>query len=557
MEQDYTIQMDTIIDLEKQLNQVSAQAHELRSSDPLRAAQMCEEAIALAIPHTSGSRAYLNLLAHLRITLSQIYIQLAKYHKAMLQAVEAQALYENIKHTFGIASSFNAIGTAQIYLGNFPEALEDLLKSLEITDLASDDRLKSNVLNNLGYLYIRMEEHERALPFLEEGLELCEQNKNLEWHGDLLGNLCIAFYHLGDSENALKYGLESAEMYKTAQNHYGVPRAFNSVGQVYQEMGDYQQAATYFQTSLQLSEEIPHPSEIVESLYLLGKLKQSRGQPDEAIEYLSRALKKAKEIDLNQKVYRCHRFLAAEYQNIGEHEKAFFHFQRFHLTKEEVLNDRADQKLKSLEIAHQVSEAKKDAEIYRLKTAALQNEIEERKKAQTKLEELAAVDSLTGLLNRRRFFELAQEELARARHLRSSLSVIMLDIDHFKQVNDNYGHLAGDQVLIEVAKRISGSLRRVDIVCRYGGEEFAIILPETNLLLAEQVADRIWSKITSNPFKVGKSEIQVGVSLGVAYQDSEEEIFIDTLLDLADQALYKAKNAGRNQVKSYSKSLSE
>jgi diguanylate cyclase (GGDEF)-like protein len=129
----------------------------------------------------------------------------------------------------------------------------------------------------------------------------------------------------------------------------------------------------------------------------------------------------------------------------------------------------------------------------------------------------------------------------------------MLDIDHFKQVNDTYGHLAGDQVLVEVARRISGSLRRVDFVCRYGGEEFAVILPETNLFLAEQVADRIWSKITSNPFTVVEKEIPIGISLGVAYKDSEDDMSIETLLDLADQALYKAKNAGRNQVKSYSK----
>ena len=543
--------MDTIIDLEKQLNNATAQARELRSSDPLQAANLCEETIALAVSQNSNSRVYINLLAHLRVTLSEIYVQLSAYHKALLQAVEAQALYESIQHPSGIARSLNAIGTAHLYLGNFPEALADLLKSLKITNRMNDNRFKSNLLNSLGCLYIRMEDYDSALPFLEEGLKLCEQYNYLEWQGDLFDNLSAAHYHLGDAENALKFGLKSAEIYETVGNHFGVPKAFNSVGQVYQEMGDHQQAASYFRTSLKLSEQIPHPKEIVESLFLLGKLKQSRGEPEEAIDYLNQALKKAKEFHLEQKTYRCHKVLAAEYQNIGEHENAFFHIHQFHRIKEDVLNERADQKLKSLEIAHQVSEAKKDAEIYRLKSAALQIEIEERKKVQNKLEVLAAVDPLTGLLNRRRFFELAEEEIARGKDINCPLSVIMLDIDHFKQVNDNYGHAVGDHVLTEVAQRISRSLRKVDIVCRYGGEEFAVILPETNLLLAEQIADRIWSRVTSNPFKVGDTEISVGISLGVANKESEEEISIETLLDLADQALYIAKNAGRNQVKSY------
>ena len=123
---------------------------------------------------------------------------------------------------------------------------------------------------------------------------------------------------------------------------------------------------------------------------------------------------------------------------------------------------------------HNVRETEQDSEIYRLKNVELTREIEERKKIQAELERIATLDPLTALYNRRHFFELTQQELERSRRYNRPLSVIMLDIDHFKQVNDQFGHLVGDRVIVEVSRRIQKALRRIDLACRYGGEEFAI-----------------------------------------------------------------------------------
>jgi diguanylate cyclase (GGDEF)-like protein/PAS domain S-box-containing protein len=159
---------------------------------------------------------------------------------------------------------------------------------------------------------------------------------------------------------------------------------------------------------------------------------------------------------------------------------------------------------------------------------------------------LAVTDPLTNLHNRRYFFEVAHRELERARRYQSPLSLIMIDIDHFKEVNDTHGHLIGDMVLKLIAERLSAQLREIDVLCRYGGEEFVVLLPDTALDAAYQVAERLRQAIVKMPIQAGSNQVKVTTSLGVAHMDAECHQ-IDDLIRYADKALYQAKSAGRNQ----------
>jgi len=551
MNREKQVQPETIIDLEEHLSRVGSQANELRTSDPKRAAEICIEAIAEAKRANSESRAFLNLLAHLQVVLSLIYIQLAEYHAALLQALEAYTIYEKIDHDHGISRSLNAVGTANMHLGNYPEAFAQLMRGVKICEQIGDTRYKAVLLHHLGNLHIRLEDYEKALSYLEESLSLCEKNREVGWMGELLADLCAAHFHLGDLDNALKFGRESAKVYGKGGDQYGVPIALNAVGQVYLEMGEYEQAKTYHLQALESCESISNFTETIQTLYHLGKLFQTQGQTNTALDFLNQALEKASEMGVKHQVYRCHRALANLYQEIGDYKNALDHYKSFHVTKEAVINQQIEHRLQSLEVMNRLSEIQRDAEIYRLKSSNLENEIEERKKMQAELEEMATTDPLTGLLNRRHFFERFEEELDRAVRINVPISVVMVDIDHFKRVNDQHGHLVGDQVLIEIARRINNSLRQIDTVCRYGGEEFAILLPGTDLTQAEQVAERVWRKVADTPIKRAGVEVRVSVSLGVANKEQKESMTSNTLIDHADQALYAAKKAGRNQVKIY------
>jgi diguanylate cyclase (GGDEF)-like protein len=171
---------------------------------------------------------------------------------------------------------------------------------------------------------------------------------------------------------------------------------------------------------------------------------------------------------------------------------------------------------------------------------ALRNALEE-------VERLAITDSLTSLYNRRHLFELADRELQRSRRYRLPLSVVMVDIDEFKRVNDTYGHAIGDQVLQGVAESCRKELREVDVIGRYGGDEFVALLPETGLSAACQVAERLRKSIAERTLDTKAGRITVTVSLGIAVLD-DEHLTPESLLDRADQALYVAKQNGRNRV---------
>ncbi|MCG6950707.1 MAG: sensor domain-containing diguanylate cyclase [Acidobacteria bacterium] len=196
-----------------------------------------------------------------------------------------------------------------------------------------------------------------------------------------------------------------------------------------------------------------------------------------------------------------------------------------------------------LKIADQLALALEKGRIYKDlldTTAAL-------RKARDALETEATRDSLTGLWNRRSILELLRRELARAEREQQPLSAIMIDIDHFKQINDRVGHPAGDEVLREVTGRVTSALRTADILGRIGGEEFLIILCPGDEQTAFDVMERARRACELEPFRIDSGELDVTISLGAAVVEECEDIDYSEILKTADHALYRAKEGGRNR----------
>jgi diguanylate cyclase (GGDEF)-like protein len=161
---------------------------------------------------------------------------------------------------------------------------------------------------------------------------------------------------------------------------------------------------------------------------------------------------------------------------------------------------------------------------------------------------MAYTDPLTQANNRASFDHLIQREVSLAARYGKSLAILFLDIDHFKAINDNHGHDCGDITLAAVAKSIKKSMRNSDVLFRYGGEEFVVLLSETNLAGAELVAERIRRSIESHTLSYDMSTLKVTASLGVSALRADDTV--DTFVKRADEAMYKAKNNGRNRVES-------
>jgi len=167
------------------------------------------------------------------------------------------------------------------------------------------------------------------------------------------------------------------------------------------------------------------------------------------------------------------------------------------------------------------------------------------------MEELATIDSMTGLYNRRHFMALAAAEWSRFQRYYRPLAVLMIDVDHFKSVNDRYGHAVGDDALVSVANACMEGKRSSDIVGRIGGEEFAMLLPETDLYQARIVADRICKAVAAGTMKAHEVQFKVTASIGFAAATVSMPGF-EALLNAADQALYQAKDQGRNRIVAWS-----
>jgi len=178
--------------------------------------------------------------------------------------------------------------------------------------------------------------------------------------------------------------------------------------------------------------------------------------------------------------------------------------------------------------------------------AAIQNAKFELLQAQESLRFHAEHDSLTGVLNRRAIRDVLRRELARCRRENQTLGVIVADVDHFKRINDHYGHGAGDAALVAVVQRITATLRPYDVVGRYGGEEFLIIAPGCDLDLAQKLAERVRIAICNEPIDLGNETTTISASLGATLGTSTSDP--EFLVEVADAAMYQAKRNGRNRV---------
>ncbi len=180
-----------------------------------------------------------------------------------------------------------------------------------------------------------------------------------------------------------------------------------------------------------------------------------------------------------------------------------------------------------------------------LRIKALQDKINTKRR---ELEALSMTDDLTGLFNHRAMQQRLRDEFLRAQRYNEPLSVLMIDVDHFKDVNDRFGHLFGDFVLAELARVIRDSVREIDVCARYGGEEFMVILPQTHFTGSLSVAERIWRAASERDYTQSEVSHRLTISVGISFYPNKNVKGVEQLIAFADEALYQAKRSGRNRI---------
>lgn len=537
-----------VADAQRRIDIVLSVARGLIDTNIGTAINLCQRAIAIA-----GSKpelqAQLTECLHLQGTL---FLNRADYAAALLSFSQAKALREAMADAPGVATEQCFIGISQAYVGLYPESLQNLRAALSVFEENDDLLMIAKSLNSIGHSYVLLGEFEKALPYLIKSVDLAREMGNKKAEVTALDSLCHGYLGLGDVDNALSCGLESVQGARSigalrieAENLLGL-------GSVYRARGDLQQAESCFQQSLALAREYGFRFAEGRALRKLGGARREQDQILEALSLLRESLAILHEIGDKQRTSGCLEDLAAVCKQAGDFETALTYYEQFHLAQDTIYHEQTNFRIKSLEIAYEVEQANKEKEIYYLRNVALQREIEERIKAQTAAELLAITDSLTGLFNRRHLLYLAEREMAQATRYQRPLSIVIFDIDFFKTINDNFGHAAGDKVLAIVSSHVRGCLRKSDVLGRYGGEEFVILLPQTYLQSARELAERIRKNVASLRIPLDSREVSITISAGIATQLlTDESDRLDQLLDRADQALYEAKETGRNRTVLY------
>lgn len=442
-------------------------------------------------------------------------------------------------------------------LGDYVNAVEYGLQGLKLAHEHSERAREAGLLNILSVIYAESNDLQSALKI---GLEVIQAQRELgQTTGECiaLNNLALTYLDLGDGNNALKAIKQSIEI---AQEHHLETveiTALATLGEIYIGIKDFVNAESTLLESLTRARKLGLGQDEFQCLYHLGRLcKALAGREGEAITHLQNALALSQTSNDRRGEYQCHQMLAEIFEKKKEFETALKHHKLFHEIKETIFNEDTAKRLMGLQVSHQVESAQKDANLQHLKNIELKREIEERKFAQEALAKLAGLDSLTGVLNRREFFNLGEQEITRVIETNQPLTAILLDLDHFKHVNDTYGHAIGDQVLIVATRTIRESLRQGELIGRYGGDEFVVLLPGSTLEDGRQIGERLLEKLAGQTITTKKGSIPITASMGIAELSQAQQRNLDELLEIADQALYEAKRTGRGHFSIY-KELSD
>ncbi len=379
-------------------------------------------------------------------------------------------------------------------------------RALTIAREIDDARLIAHSLCNLGGALSQQGRFEEARACYGEGLPLAEA---LDWAGSValfragLGGVCAG-------TGALARGIA---LYQRSIEH------FAAVGDLFQ---------------------------VARQKQLIGRHLAAAGHHEEARGFLEDSLALC-EGGLHRNVaWQAHDQLAAVCEAAGDPTAALRHLRASWAIRESQLEARATERIRLLELHLEAERASRAAAVERERNAELEASLAQQRRLQAEIEALARTDALTGLFNRRHLSDVVAREMSFIRRKWRPLAIAMLDIDAFKSVNDRFGHEVGDQVLVELGRRLSAGLRDHDLVARWGGEEFCIVLIDTDLEPAKLVVDRLLERLRSVPVPTRVGPLRITASVGVTAA-VREDVAIEDILRRADEALYAAKAGGRDR----------
>lgn len=455
------------------------------------------------------------------------------------------------------------LGQLLSYQNQFSESLRSLLTAREMFAVQKNTNMERITLNSIAVLYGRMGENKKALEYFEEVLA---KNRTLNKQRNIavvLNNMGRRYEDLGDYKSALSHLQESLSIHKSLGNVKSQAVVERALGSLYNNMDQPDKALSHLQSAIHTLKDMNLPKSLGQSYLELGRAYLKLGNNKLALENLKKAADLNIEPSSVQLAMEIRQEEARLYEGTGLWKEAYLSMQEFKKHSDRLHKIKADEQLRQMNFKFDLSKKEEDNRMLKAKNEAqlvilllislllgLTALFTIRQiRAARHMRELALTDELTRIPNRRHILDFGEQSLSTCLRQKHSLAVIIFDIDHFKKINDTYGHAVGDEVIKRVAKIGAQSLRRGDMIGRIGGEEFLAILPFTNPVAGRDIAERIRLEILNCDMSDLAPGLRVTVSAGIACNSGSEWTGnMDSLIHQADEALYHVKKNGRNAV---------
>jgi diguanylate cyclase (GGDEF)-like protein len=516
--------------------------------------ELARQAYKHALTADENGQPYIIGMIDSLVLLGNINLSVSTYPKTIQIFQEVLTLLEKVDYPERLADTLHGISWVYFSIGEIYLAQTYINRSIQIAETIRDDTRLVIALNTSGAIQAETSNPNHAVTTLQRSLQILTDLRlagkpNSKDEAIANNNLAMSFISLEQITQAEEYATRSLQVISAMENPPLVPYSniVDTLGLICKRKGDLARAVELFRQAIAFSKSFYKAGPEIEHYLHLGEVLLDLGDLDPAEHNLLQALRLAELNDLHRFLFLCHEDLSRLHQLRGDFRLALEQYQMFHSLKEKIYNQENIQRLATLTSAHQMESALKDAEILRLKNVLLTQEIEQARVRYDELEHLATSDSLTGLINRRHFLTLGTYNVSYARGSSHPLSIIMLDVDNFKSINDQHGHSAGDYALMQVASALIAVTRKNDLCCRYGGDEFIILLPDLHLEDSLLIANRLIHSINEINLQKNQDILRLTISAGVASLQPDDET-LEQLIFRADQALLKAKTAGRNRA---------
>lgn len=510
-----------------------------------------------------------------------IYILNSKYDKSLDNFMKSLKIFKEIGDKIELSSIYNSLGILYDLSGNYKNALDYYFKSLKIKEDIGDPKIIASTLNNIGVIFNITKFPNKAIIYFNRALKINRKLNRKKSIAITLNNIGNLYFDKNEYKKALNYYYEALPLDKELNNRRGIASLYNNIGLSLFGLGREREAMKSYLLSLSIRKKLGDEKLIVRTIFNIAKLRIEKGDYKKAVEELKNIEKRALSINAESELKLIYESLYKTHEKTGDVKNAFYYLKKYETINSKLLKNKTREKIIEAEKRLQLNNKEKEIELLRkdklIREMSLKrqrftknvlftgsillllgifllfyfyiekiNVNKELKRVNLALDRSSRTDPLTGLSNRRDIYEKICYEKERISRTGKSFSLVICDIDDFKSFNDNYGHDCGDFVLKELTGRLSVLLRKQDMVGRWGGEEFLILLPDTKLKGAVTFAEKIRENISTMIFEYNEVRLSITMTFGISV--FEKGMDISESLKIADEALYRGKNNGKNRV---------